>query len=220
MSKATNSKLCKAVDSEACKLLSGDVRKEIINLLRDKELTIGQIAEKLDMTQQAVYHHMKKLENSGLVHVTREERCCGGHLIESYYQATAENFVCYDEEPKDKSTRDTLEEILDGLNKIGFKMEFDEEKLLKLAEIQAKRKKFTKLQSPVPDICRKCGSGDFFLKSGPMNLLKLDHIYHYANLVMMTDKEYEERVNNERELRRFLLSITEEKPQKHDTNMN
>ncbi|UCC33353.1 MAG: winged helix-turn-helix transcriptional regulator, partial [Candidatus Bathyarchaeota archaeon] len=205
MAKAKNPDLCKVVESEACKLLSGDVRRDIINLLRDKEFTIGEIAKKLNMTQQAVYHHMKKLKNAELVHVTREERCCGGHLIESYYQATAENFVCYDEEPKDKSTKDNFEEILNGLDKIGFKMEFDEEKLLKLAEIQAKRKKFAKLHSPVPEICRKCSSGDFFLKSGPLDILKLDHIYHYANLVMMTDGEYEERVNNERKLRHLLL---------------
>jgi hypothetical protein len=95
-------------------------------------------------------------------------------------------------------------------------MEIDEEKLLKLAEIQAKRKRFTKLHSPVPEICRKCGSGDFFLKSGPIDLLRLDQIYHYANLVMMTDEEYEERVNTERKLRRFLRSITEEKPKTQD----
>ncbi|MDH5460722.1 MAG: winged helix-turn-helix domain-containing protein [Candidatus Bathyarchaeota archaeon] len=213
MSTTKNPDLCKVVKSEAGKLLSGDVRRDIINLLRDNELTIGETAKKLNMTQQAVYHHMKKLKNAGLVHVTREERCCGGHLIESYYKATAENFVCYDDEPKDKSTKDNLEEILNGLNKIGFKMEFDEEKLLKLAEILATRKRSTKLHSPVPEICKKCGSGDFFLKSGPMDLLKLDHIYHYANLVMMTDEEYEEKVNNEKELRHFLQSICEEKPE-------
>jgi len=212
MSKTETSDLCKVVRSEAWKLLGGDVRRDIINLLRDSELTIGETAKKLNMTQQAIYHHMKKLKSAGLVHVTREERCCGGHLIESYYKATAENFVCYDDEPKDKSTKDNLEEILNGLNKIGFKMKINEEKLSKLAEIQAKRKRFTKLHSPVPEICKKCGSGDFFLKSGPIDLLKLDHIYHYANLVMMTDEEYEERANNEKELRHFLQSICEEKP--------
>ena len=207
-----NPDLCKAVESDACKLLTADVRRDIITLLRDNELTIGEIAKKLDMTQQAVYHHMKKLKKAKLVKATREERCCGGHLIENYYRATAENFVCYDEESKDKSPKENLEEILNGLKKIGFKMKIDEEKLSKLAEIQTRRKRFTKLHSPVPEICRKCGSGDFFLKSGPMDLLTLDHIYHYANLVMMTDEEYEERGKSERELRHFLQSITEEKP--------
>ncbi len=212
MSTTKNPDLCKAVESDACKLLTADVRRDIITLLRDNELTIGEIAEKLDMTQQAVYHHMKKLKKAKLVKATREERCCGGHLIENYYRATAENFVCYDEELKEKSTKENLEEILNGLNKIGFKMKIDEEKLSKLAEIQTRRKRFTKLHSPVPEICKKCGSGDFFLKSGPIDLLKLDHIYHYANLVMMTDEEYEARAKNERELRHFLQSITEEKP--------
>lgn len=212
MSKTKNPDLCKVVESEACKLLGGNIQRKIVNLLRDNELTIGGIAKKLNMTPQAIYHHIKKLKNAGLVHVTREERCCGGHLIEKYYKATAENFISYTEELKDESSEEGLKDILNGLNKIGFKVEFDEEKLLKLAEIQARRRKFTKLQSPVPEICTKCGSGDFFLKAGPIDLLKLDHIYHYANLVMMTDEEYEERVNNERELRQFLLSICEEKP--------
>ncbi len=214
MSKTETSDLCKVVESKACKLLGGKVKREIIDLLRDDELTIGEIATKLNMTPQAIYHHMKKLKKAGLVHVTREERCCGGHLIESYYRATAENFICYNEEPKGESSEENTRGILNELNKIGFKMEFNEEKLLKLTELQARRRRFTKLQSPVPEICKKCGSGDFFLKSGPMDLLKLDHVYHYANLVMMTDEEYEERVNTERELRQFLQSICEEKPRK------
>ncbi len=45
-----------------------------------------------------------------------------------------------------------------------------------------------------------------------MDLLKLDHTYHYANLILMTEEEYEEKVNNERELRQFLQSICREKP--------
>lgn len=214
MSKKETLNLCKVVESKASTLLGGKIKRKIINLLRDDELTIGEIAKKLNMTPQAIYHHMKKLKKAGLVHITREERCCGGHLIESYYRATAENFICYNEEAEVKPSEKGLRDILNGLNKIGFKMEFDEEKLLKLAELQARRRTFTRLQSPVPEICKKCGSGDFFLKSGPMDLLKLDHIYHYANLVMMTDEEYEEGVNTERELRQFLQSICEEKPQR------
>jgi DNA-binding transcriptional ArsR family regulator len=212
MSKKETSNLCKVVESKASTLLGGKIKRKIMNLLRDDELTIGEIAKKLNMTPQAIYHHMKKLKKAGLVHVIREERCCGGHLIESYYKATAENFISYTEEPKGESSEENTRDILNELNKIGFKMESDEEKLLKLAEIQARRRTFTKLQSPVPEICKKCGSGDFFLKSGPMDLLKLDHTYHYANLVLMTEEEYEEKVNNERELRQFLQSICQEKP--------
>jgi DNA-binding transcriptional ArsR family regulator len=213
MSKTKTSSLCKVVESEACKLLGGEVQQRIIGLLRSEELPICTIAEKLNMTPQAIYHHIKKLEKAGLVHVTREERC--GHLIQSYYQATAKNFISSTSEPDSKyqvSAQEGLRAILEGLDKIGFKIEAKEENLLKLAEIQKSRRKFTKLRSPVNEICSKCGSGDFFFKSGPMDPLKLDHIYHYANLLMLTDEEYEERLNNERKLREFLLSICQEKP--------
>jgi len=210
MSKTETSDLCKVVESEACKLLGGEVQRKILGLLRDEELPICDIARKLNMTPQAIYHHVKKLKKAGLVHVTREVRC--GHLIESYYQATAENFICCTDELEGESAKEGLTEVLNGLSKIGFKMEVNEDELPKLAKIQARRGKFTKLKNPVPEICKKCGSADFFLKSGPMDLLKLDHIYHYANLIMMTDEEYEEKLNNERELRRFLLSACQEKP--------
>lgn len=202
--------LCKTVKSEACKLLGGETQRKIIDLLRVRELAVCKIAKELNMTPQAIYHHIKKLENAGLVHVTREERC--GHLIESYYRTTAENFICSTEELKGEPLKEDLMDILNGLNKIGFKVEVNEEKVSKLAEIQARRRKFKKLHSPVPDICMKCGSTDFFLKFGPMDPVKLDYIYGYADLIMMTDEEYEEKVKSDREFRQFLLSICQEKP--------
>lgn len=204
--------LLKVVKPEAYKLLGDENRRKMIFLLRAKELTVSEIAKELNVTPQAIYHHIKKLENAGLVQVTREKRC--GHLIESYYQVTAETFICGTGELKGEPLKEDLMDILNGLNKIGFKMEVDEEKASRLAEIQARRMKFKKLHSPVPEICMKCGSTDFFLKFGPLDPVKLDYIYHYADLIMMTDEEYEERVGLDRELRRFLLSICQEKPKK------
>jgi DNA-binding transcriptional ArsR family regulator len=204
--------LCKVVKPEACKLLEGETQRKILDLLRTNDLTVGKIAKELNLAPQSIYHHIKKLEKAGLIHITREKRC--GHLIESYYQTTAENFVCSIEKPKDKPLKKNSKEILDELNKIGFKMEVNEETASKLAKIQAKRRKFVKLHSPVPEICTKCGSTDYFVKVGPMDPVKLEYAYHYANLIMMNDKEYEKRVNLERELRRFLLSICQETP--HD----
>lgn len=209
---ATTSDLCKVVKPEACKLLEGETQRKILDLLRTNDLTVGKIAKELNLTPQSIYHHIKKLEKAGLIRVTREKRC--GHLIESYYQTTAENFVCSIEKSKDKPLKKNSKEILDELNKIGFKMEVNEETASKLAKIQAKRRKFVKLHSPVPEICRKCGSTEYFVKVGPMNPVRLEYAYHYANLIMMSDKEYAERVNLERELRRFLLSICQEAP--HD----
>ncbi|MDH5733341.1 MAG: winged helix-turn-helix domain-containing protein [Candidatus Bathyarchaeota archaeon] len=206
----TTSDLCREVEMEACKLLEGETQRKILDVLRAKDLTVGKIAKKLNMAPQSIYHHIKKLETAGLIRVTREKRC--GHLIESYYQTTADNFVYSTENSTEKAIKEDSTEILDKLNKIGFKMDTSEETASKLAEIQLKRRKFAKLRSPVPEICSKCGSTDFFVKAGPMDPVKLDYAYHYANLMLMTDDEYEARINLEKELRQFLLSICQEKP--------
>jgi len=201
----TSSNLCKVIKPEACKLLEGETQRKILDLLRTNDLTVGKIAKELNLTPQSIYHHIKKLEKAGLIHVTREKRC--GHLIESYYRTTAENFVSSIEKPKDKPMKKNFKEILDELNKIGFKMEINEEIASKLAQIQENRRKLVKFHSPVPEICTKCGSTDYFVKVGPIDPVKLEYAYNYANLIMMNDKEYEEKLNLERELRRFLLSI-------------
>jgi len=55
-------------------------------------MTVGQIASELDITPQAVYHHIRKLKKAKMIEVSREERVA--HLIESYYRATAKAFIC------------------------------------------------------------------------------------------------------------------------------
>lgn len=202
--------LYKEVTPKASNLLGDETRRKIMSLLRDKELSVCKIATELNMTPQNIYHHIKKLEKAGLIHVTREKRC--GHFIESYYQATAQSFICSVEKVKSEPLKEDLMDILNGLNEIGFKIEVNEENASKLAELQQRRMKFTKLRSPVDEMCTKCGSTDFFLKFGPLDPLKLDRIHHYANFIMMTDEEYEESVELNREMRQFLRSICEEKP--------
>jgi len=55
----------------------------------------------------------------------------------------------------------------------------------------------------------------FLFKSDPINLLKQTMCNHYANLLNMTDEEYEEKVRFERRLRDFLLSICKRRPEGH-----
>lgn len=202
--------LLKEVEPEVFKLLVDETRRKIMFLLKDKELNVCKIADELSMTPQNIYHHIQKLEKAGLIHVTREKRC--GHLIESYYQTTAENFICSAEKLKDEPLKEDLINALNELNKIGFEMEVNEEKSSKLAEIQQKQQKLTKLRSPIHNVCMKLGSTNFFLKFGPIDPLSLDRTYHYANLITMTDEEYEESIKLDRELRQFLRSICQEKP--------
>src|SRR3990170_6251136 len=75
---------------ESFELMADETRRKIIFLLRVKEMTVSQIASELNLTPQAVYHHIKRLVKGELVEVSREERV--DHLIESYYRATAEVF--------------------------------------------------------------------------------------------------------------------------------
>ena len=208
----------KEVKLEAFKLLGDETRRKIMFLLRDKELTVGAVADELKMTPQTTYHHMKKLEHAGLIQVACEKRC--GHLIESYYQATAENFICCTGEPKDETSQEDFTDALKGLNMIGFKIEANEETASKLKDFHQKMMKFTKLLSPADKMFTKYGATSFFLKSGPIDLLKLKRIYSYGNLIIMTDEEYEKCIKLERELRQFLRSICREKPKIDSGNTN
>ena len=47
-------------------------RREILELLRDGPRAVTEIAEQVDVTQQAVSQHLKVLEEAGLVEARRE----------------------------------------------------------------------------------------------------------------------------------------------------
>ena len=202
--------LLKEVKPNAFKLLVDETRRKIMLLLRDRELNVCKMATELNMTPQTIHHHIQKLENAGLIHVTCEKRC--GHIIESYYQATAENFICCAEKLEGEPSNKDLIDVLNGLTKMGVKMEVNEENVSKLREFQQEQMKIAKLRSPLHEMFKKCGSSGFFLMSGPVDPLNLERAYHYANLVMMSDEEYEESTKLDRALRQFLCSICQEKP--------
>ena len=102
-------------DPEAFQLLGDETRRKIIFLLRVKEMTVSQIAADLNITPQAVYHHIKKLQKADLIEVAREERV--GHLIESYYQATAESFMFHigPTDPTQKLAQEQVRNVLNAL---------------------------------------------------------------------------------------------------------
>src|SRR3989449_5671460 len=81
-------------------LLADPTRRKIIDLLRAKEMAVIQIAEHLDKTPQAIYHHMGKMLETVLIEVAKEERI--DHFIETYYRATAEFFMFTQGEEKDE----------------------------------------------------------------------------------------------------------------------
>lgn len=52
--------------------LADENRRTILSLVRDKPLAVGDIADRVDVTQQAVSHHLGVLKKAGLVEETRD----------------------------------------------------------------------------------------------------------------------------------------------------
>jgi ArsR family transcriptional regulator, arsenate/arsenite/antimonite-responsive transcriptional repressor len=50
------------------KALNDATRREILELLREKELTAGEIAERFDISWPSVSHHLDLLKQARLVH--------------------------------------------------------------------------------------------------------------------------------------------------------
>ncbi|MBC7093972.1 winged helix-turn-helix domain-containing protein [Thermococcus sp.] len=120
-------------DPEVIKIMLEDTRRQILRLLRNREMTISQLSEILGKTPQTVYHHIEKLKEVGLVEVKRTEM--KGNLVEKYYGRTADafyiNLYLGDEELR-YLARSKLKTKLDIFKALGYT--FDEEELLNLMD--------------------------------------------------------------------------------------
>jgi len=184
-------------DPEAFQLLADETRRRIISLLRAKEMTVSQIASELELTPQAVYHHIKRMLTADLVEVSREVRV--DHLIESYYRTTAEVFYCSvgQKARSAKIARDSLQSTLAGLKKIGFKIEADENAISRLLELEMKMQE-----------C--CQSGMFEEKVAELDdtdILTQQNISEYAELISMSDEEFEKQHELKKKFRDALISL-------------
>ena len=182
---------------EAFKILADESRRKIIYLLRAKEMTVSQIADELDLTPQTVYHHIKKLVGADMVEVTREVRV--DHLIESYYQATAEVFhlTVGNMIANKENISENIEASLQGLKKIGFNIVYDKEDVDRLAE----------LWMQLDDCCSAKQYEDSIEKLDADYFVKHD-IIEYAGLLAMTEEQLKQQdriKSNITELIRSLL---------------
>jgi len=184
-------------DPEALKVLADDTRRKMVFLLRVKEMTVSQIAAELGITVQTVYHHIRKLLNGGMVEVSREERV--DHLIESYYRATAENFLFrVGASPKfPTAAREQITAILDGLKKLGFKIDMSEEKVSQLADLQVEINRLHKYSDFV-DAVSKLDDVDFTATKD---------VCLYAGLLSMSDDEYVRKQEISNKFRDLLRSM-------------
>ena len=56
----------------ALRALADENRRTILHLVRTQPLSVGDIADQVDVTQQAVSHHLGVLKKAGLVDETRD----------------------------------------------------------------------------------------------------------------------------------------------------
>ena len=90
-----------ALDQEQMKVFFDATRSTILDLLSDTAATTSQIADALDMPKGTVGHHLKVLEQAGLVRIVRTKKV---RAIEAkYYGRTARTFLL--------GAKDTLDHI-------------------------------------------------------------------------------------------------------------
>ncbi len=182
-------------DPNAFELMADDTRRRVIYLLRAKEMTVSQIAAELQKTPQAIYHHIRKLLDAGLVEVAKEERV--DHFIETYYRATAEVFeFIHGEGGSEKYGEQRTREALQALKQLGIDARADDEIIERLLKISKQMNELA-LTPEMEERIQSLEGLDFIGKK---------HVADYLNLLTMSDKQFEEWLNFERTRRNLLKS--------------
>lgn len=186
-------------DPECFQLIGDETRRRIIFLLRAKPMNVSQIAEALELSPPTVYHHIQKLKKTNMVEVAYEKRC--GHLIESYYQATAEvfHFIIGESPQASESHKEAVKSIVDGLNRLGFDVKYDEKIAEEIVETEKKLDSFKDNEEFIESVS---GFED-------INPIYRQSIIWIAKLLSASDKEYEERLELERKYRELYNSLKE-----------
>lgn len=186
---------------EAFQLLADETRRRVIYLLRAKEMTVAQIAEKLKLTPQAIYHHIRKLKDADMIEVAREERV--DHFIETYYRATAEMFnLAHGESASAKVMEEEVREALDALGELGFQAKIEPSVVTQVVQIM-KGLKGPESESPWTERINQLEGVDPFAKQ---------ELLEYVYLITIADKEFEQFIRSYRDLRKTLRSTLESTP--------
>ena len=191
----------KEITREGFKLLEDETRRRIVFMLRDESLNVKEIANRLNLTPQNIYHHVNKLQDAGIIELNYEKR--NGHLMESYYSVPADTYIYTDDRITESSLRRYMD-ILLGLQELGIDIKAGLETAVQLQEMQEKYQETLKDPENRYEFCEQCSYSGFFMKFGPMNPLMLNRIYWYANLIRMNDQDFEESLEKMRELRAVL----------------
>ena len=197
-------RIVQSITREAFKLLEDETRRHIVFMLRDEALTVKAIAQRLRLTPQNIYHHMNKLQDAGIVELSYERR--NGHIIESYYSTSTDNFV-YSEDRIPESIVHSYMDILNGLNELGYRLDVSLDNASQLEELYEGYLNEAVSDVPRDDVCMMCSFSGFFMKFGPLNNVLLNRVLHMAALLEMTDEEFGGHLQRLREVRGFLKTI-------------
>ena len=193
------------INRQAFKLLEDETRRRIVFMLRDESLNVKEIAHRLDLTPQNIYHHVNKLQDAGIIQLNYEQR--SGHLVESFYSVPADTYIFSDDKITESTTRRYMD-ILFGLQELGHAIKPSLETAVLLEEAQRDIDESMNDPENSYEFCEECAYSGFFMKFGPMNPLLLNKIYWYANLMRMTDHEFKESLSKMRRLRAFLIDTS------------
>lgn len=58
--------------NEVFKALNDPARREILKMLRKRDMTAGEISSKFNMTAPSISHHLDKLKQAGLVTIEKK----------------------------------------------------------------------------------------------------------------------------------------------------
>ncbi len=78
-------------DMSLLKISLEDTRKNILSLLRVRDMSISQLAEALDKDPSNINRHLSKLESAGFVMVTGERKV--NNIPQKLYGRTADSFL-------------------------------------------------------------------------------------------------------------------------------
>jgi len=188
-------------DSKAMDLMNDGTRRKIIDLLRAKDMAVIQIAEQLEKTPQAIYHHIGKMLGTGLIEVAREERI--DHFIETYYRATAEFFMFTNGEEKDEEggrlEEARIREALQALSSLGLGTMIDKTTIDKLVTLIRKANQASpgKASHEIFEKVAERDDLDYFTKQS---------VLEYSQIALMNDRHFDEMQRNQKEIRDLLVA--------------
>lgn len=55
------------IHADTCKILSNPTRLEILNLLKDRKMSVAELTEKTDLSQANVSQHLSVMKSKGIV---------------------------------------------------------------------------------------------------------------------------------------------------------